>query len=602
MVSDHRRKRPRPSYSCMECTRRKLRCSKQIPCSTCVERGVAQYCRRRTGSSAYLRPQRNPKRDLPPTQVRCDHNRKRKSTSPMNPDTIDVHCAVPMLQASRPRRRVVDNVNEDTAVMLEFLALSRQRVSQIAQIDQSHIRGQSNILTEAYELLFTLKQVRTMMAYHQDCISWFQNVVHLPTFRDQCESLFANPTEVQPCWLALYYAMLAVSLKCTSILLFTTRLCYQKSLDSLHRADFMINHNLLSIQAIWADEVQRTQSARQQWLIDREVSKRVWWFLVRQDWLQIPFNNTYTIHPTQFNTPMPANCEEDVSLMYSTAGVIEHDQEHFTQGSYRMVLNRVAVLIWKTQDKMCQQGHPNSVDDGLRKLYTDVIQVDQDLGELMKKMPTFFRGPTTSSSMQEVHIKFQREVLFLALAHKFYSVHRHFQIPSFKDPWFAYTKVSCLPIIRRSLATIVSSPEEPYFCIVRSMWTVNTQVLTAAVWLLFELIFSRDDGRPLIDEEIRALALETSRFLQINQTKSRIAKRGFVLINTLLDSDRRIQSGDREHFNIKDIVSQVEGNDDHPTADLADLHCDAVNSGSILDWLARDITTWESIVGALEGV
>ncbi|RAH75893.1 putative C6 transcription factor [Aspergillus japonicus CBS 114.51] len=661
MSSGHRRKRPRPSYSCMECTRRKLRCSKQIPCSACVERGVAQYCRRRTGSSVSEARDPSPvfgassTRRIPddrgtPSVIPCSdainnlspasHSSPVRTqqgnitTSPMNPDTIDVHCAVPMLQESRPRRRVVDNVNEDAAVMLEFLALSRQRVSQIAQIDQTHIRGQSSILTEAYELLFTLKQVRTMMAYHQDCISWIHNVVHLPTFRDQCESLFADPTKVQPCWLALYYAMLAVTLyhadpgilqeidipSSTQM----SELCYQKSLDSLHRADFMINHNILSIQAIClliyvghnlgqsdrisvllasavriaqclclhrlgstsgegADEAQRTQSARQQWLIDREVSKRVWWFLVRQDWLQIPFNNTYTIHPTQFNTPMPANCEEDVDLMFSTAGIIEHDQEHFTQGSYTMVLNHVAVLIWKTQDKMCQQGHPNKVDDGLRKLYTEVIQADRDLRELMNKMPSFFRGPTTSSSMQEVHIKFQREVLFLALAHKFYSVHRHFQIPSFKDPWFAYTKVSCLPIIRRSLATIVSSPEEPYFYIVRSMWTVNTQVLTAA-------------------EEIRALALKTSRFLQINQTKSRIAKRGFVLINTLLDLDRRIESGDREHFNIKDIVSQVEGNDDHPTAAPADLHCDAVNSGSIVDWLARDITTWESIVGALEGV
>ncbi|PYI12916.1 hypothetical protein BO99DRAFT_486158 [Aspergillus violaceofuscus CBS 115571] len=621
MSSGHRRKRPRPSYSCMECTRRKLRCSKQIPCSACVERGVAQYCRRRTGSNDRGTPSVTPCSDAINNLSPASHSSPVRTqqgnitTSPMNPDTIDVHCAVPMLQESRPRRRVVDNVNEDAAVMLEFLALSRQRVSQIAQIDQTHIRGQSSILTEAYELLFTLKQVRTMMAYHQDCISWIHNVVHLPTFRDQCESLFADPTKVQPCWLALYYAMLAVTLyhadpgilqeihipSSTQM----SELCYQKSLDSLHRADFMINHNILSIQAIClliyvghnlgqSDRISvllasaRTQSARQQWLIDHEVSKRVWWFLVRQDWLQIPFNNTYTIHPTQFNTPMPANCEEDVDLMFSTAGIIEHDQEHFTQGSYTMVLNHVAVLIWKTQDKMCQQGHPNKVDDGLRKLYTEVIQADRDLRELMNKMPSFFRGPTTSSSMQEVHIKFQREVLFLALAHKFYSVHRHFQIPSFKDPWFAYTKVSCLPIIRRSLATIVFSPEEPYFYIVRSMWTVNTQVLTAAVWLLFELIFSRDDGRPLIDEEeIRALALKTSRFLQINQTKSRIAKRGFVLINTLLDLDRRIESGDREHFNIKDIVSQVEGNDDHPTAAPADLHCDAVNSG---------------IVGALEGV
>lgn len=46
-------------------------------------------------------------------------------------------------------------------------------------------------------------------------------------------------------------------------------------------------------------------------LIDLEVKKRVWWFIVRQDWLQVPFQNTYLIHATQFNTPVPLNCYED---------------------------------------------------------------------------------------------------------------------------------------------------------------------------------------------------------------------------------------------------------------------------------------------------
>lgn len=50
-------------------------------------------------------------------------------------------------------------------------------------------------------------------------------------------------------------------------------------------------------------------------VIDREVRKRVWWFLVRYDWLQIPFQNTCQIHYSQFNTPMPANCHDDEERM-----------------------------------------------------------------------------------------------------------------------------------------------------------------------------------------------------------------------------------------------------------------------------------------------
>lgn len=156
-------------------------------------------------------------------------------------------------------------------------------------------------------------------------------------------------------------------------------LCYQKSIDSLNAADFMKNHNIYSVQAIClliyighnsgqSDRIsvllasasriaqclnlhrlgfetpshilQRSDaSARKQLLIDREVAKRAWWFLVRQDWLQIPYNNTYNIHPSQFNTPMPKHCDEECSKMISSTGIIEQDKNHYTQGSYTSVLN-----------------------------------------------------------------------------------------------------------------------------------------------------------------------------------------------------------------------------------------------------------------------
>jgi hypothetical protein len=109
---------------------------------------------------------------------------------------------------------------------------------------------------------------------------------------------------------------------------------------------------------------------------------------------------------------------------------------------------------------MCQQGHPNQVKDGLRKLYAEVIQADHHLRDIIEKMPSFFRMSSEPTTGLPVHIKYQREVLSLALAHKvtssvfhficiapltafhqFHSIHRHFHIPSFKDPWFAYTKV-----------------------------------------------------------------------------------------------------------------------------------------------------------------
>jgi hypothetical protein len=195
--------------------------------------------------------------------------------------------------------------------------------------------------------------------------------------------------------------------------------------------------------------------------------------------------------------------------------------------------------------------------------------------------------------------------------------------------------------MRRSLATILSLPlNSPHTSIVRNMWTVNTQVITTAVWLLFELIFSRDTITPAFggagaaagavaaapttspidgqETEIRDLARKAAAFLHENenQTRSRIAKRGASLLNTLLAMDRALEMGDGDaRFDFRDVVSRVEGGDRLEvggggggggaqnvlnSAERA-YGGSGSGSGSIVDWLSRDAATWEDIMGALDG-
>lgn len=143
--------------------------------------------------------------------------------------------------------------------------------------------------------------------------------------------------------------------------------------------------------------------------------------------------------------------------------------------------------------------------------------------------------------------------------------------------------------MRRSLATLLSLPEDLYSSIVRSLWTVNTQILTTVVWLLFELIFSRGTGTQLLDAtEIRDLAIKSSNFLQQNQVKSRIAKRGVSLINTLLELDSNVERGDDAEFNLKEIISRVEKNDRDSRGQSGGLPSGELNGNSFVDWLSRD--------------
>jgi hypothetical protein len=125
-----------------------------------------------------------------------------------------------------------------------------------------------------------------------------------------------------------------------------SRILFDKSREMLYKSEFMDKHKLTSVQTICllvqvahnfdksdlicvlvSSAIRIAQclnlhrlglddpGAGVNEVIDREVRKRVWWFLVRYDWLQIPFQNTCQIHYSQFNTPMPANCHDDEERM-----------------------------------------------------------------------------------------------------------------------------------------------------------------------------------------------------------------------------------------------------------------------------------------------
>lgn len=163
-------------------------------------------------------------------------------------------------------------------------------------------------------------------------------------------------------------------------------MCYNKSIDSLYNADFMSRHSILSVQSIClliyvgynlgqSDKIsvllscgiriaqslcihrlgpdRTSPAATSKQLIDREVQKRCWWFLVRQDWLQIPFINTYSIHPTQFNTPMPKNCFEDYDRLIVDGLLVEQPKNTYTQTSYTSVLNDgMWIVLWYRASKL----------------------------------------------------------------------------------------------------------------------------------------------------------------------------------------------------------------------------------------------------------
>lgn len=125
-----------------------------------------------------------------------------------------------MTETATPQdeHKILETVSQDAAVTLEFLALSRQNILSVVQLDHQQQNEDGNT-SQPIDLIFTKTQVDEMMIYHEDNIAWVHNVVHMPTFRQQCKEMFEIPLSRHQMRLALYYAMLAVH---TAILLLDT--------------------------------------------------------------------------------------------------------------------------------------------------------------------------------------------------------------------------------------------------------------------------------------------------------------------------------------------------------------------------------------------
>lgn len=123
------------------------------------------------------------------------------------------------------------------------------------------------------------------------------------------------------------------------------------------------------------------------------------------------------------------------------------------------------------------------------------------------------------------------------------------------------------------------------------MWTVNTQVVTAANWIIFELLFSQEGEEATWNgHELRMLVEASLAFLETAQHKSRIARNGIKLLRMLLRAKDNVDADQRTQVDMEEIISCIRRNaaQEDPTQSEDVTAFDTV---MIEDWLPD----WDSI-------
>ncbi|KAJ3526429.1 hypothetical protein NM208_g11195 [Fusarium decemcellulare] len=382
----------------------------------------------------------------------------------------------------------------------------------------------------------------------------------------------------------------------------TCRLLFDKSIEALFKGGFMDEHKLTSVQAICllvqvahnfdksdlicvliSTAIRISQCLNLHRLgadrpgtasvkgdiqnaIDREVRKRVWWFLVRYDWLQIPFQNTCQIHLAQFNTPMPANSFDDAERMIQNGAVVSQPDDVCTSSSWTNCLNQLAVLVWKHQDRVFRVGYPGEDPDRIMRLYDQAIRADREIKDLYSSWPLALREiediQLDQPMLNSFPVGLMPGMVLICTAHKILTVHRHFQLSSFRDRRFAFSQLSCIAIAERSIESIQRWPDTLESRISRRMWTTLTHVVSCCITLVFALLFKSQNALTYDSTKVRRYIEFGKDFISQEEQFSSIARRGVKLLTALMNLEGCSDHSLDIEADIGDIVRRVATTDD----------------------------------------
>ncbi|KAG5753148.1 hypothetical protein H9Q72_003819 [Fusarium xylarioides] len=649
----------RSVLACTNCSRRKIKCSKTIPCTACVRQNKAAQCQREPVAVVSRRSagrfRASTALDGPPVPVLEAASLVTVSPIPVQEETRTVNPAddstattsddsLPQIDDRMIEQLLASLSTPDTrltneaADMLEFLTHGRRNILNqfIGKESLSTPMAQS---IQKWDTFLPVEDARSLLVLHEKHLTWMHNTVHMPTFiREFDENVLK--IECDRNWTALYYALLSQTLhhldndflywlpQPITVDSNASRILFDRSREMLYEAEFMDKHKLTSVQAICllvqvahnfdksdlicvlvsaAIRIAQCLNLHRLGLedpgagvndaVDREVRKRVWWFLVRYDWLQIPFQNTCQIHYSQFNTPMPANCHDDDRRMIKDGRIDAQPAETNTITTWTNCLAQMSIVMWRYHDRMLRVD--NTQSDDIDRRYDEVTRADEEIKSLYLSWSDTLRdvgtAPSDNLARDGLPMGLMPAMLLMSIAQKIFTIHRQFQLSCFRDRRYAFSQLSCVTIAERSIEAFQRWPDCLEARICCRMWTTLSYMISCSITLLFALLFKTQNTLTQDWERLRAYVEFGKKFLGKEAQASSIARRGVRLLGALTELERTSGFSSDIEADIGDTIRRVAlADDDGVEANLGEVYQMVFPYGQDLwESLMRDTTESE---------
>ncbi|KIX95335.1 uncharacterized protein Z520_08852 [Fonsecaea multimorphosa CBS 102226] len=302
---------PRRRLACRLCTRRKVKCDKQIPCHNCVKRGTPAECERDdaddTHAQSSISSARHQSNDdtsaVGALRVRVaeleaalqekiaeTNGAAQSSTTTPATDQAEGRTGTTRLRSSSPSQ---GSEIADAVTVLEFLAWGRMKDPDNAMLSPEALRvsehddGGIGISSPAEELdcyaldsgvnlvswlqilLPSRRQVYQLVDYHSNCMLWFHGSYLAPTLSKELASFYADhggkfdsKKGVALQWVALLFSIMAGTITSApahearkwgfaeSEARLLSQKWYKAVVVALNAANFTAHHSLHAVQAI----------------------------------------------------------------------------------------------------------------------------------------------------------------------------------------------------------------------------------------------------------------------------------------------------------------------------------------------------------------
>lgn len=428
-------------------------------------------------------------------------------------------------------------------------------------------------------LLPNVGHIWDLVNYHELSLLWYHGCYFGPLFRwelqsvladqDQEETLVINGLDLQ--WLGLLFSIIAGSLACAP----ERRLSqwgfqkaegsklsmqwYKASISCLSQANYTSNHSIYAVHTIATltmsahslgqsaelsvllggalkiaqslgldkldydsslEKITNTSTEEQRHkLIKREIGRRLWSQLCVQDWMSLPFNESYHIQPRHFTTTKPSNRNH--------LNMDPIPPEFPTYISYGNYLFEIAKLMVKHHEDILRATTQFTT-------YEHVLEYDSRMRTLATKgMPSYFHVVQPIDPAWPEWIPAARRSLTICFAHKIIMIHRAYIKQSFINSVYSMTRLTCLAAAK----TILNEAKQSKDLDGPIIWVDKAFCIVAALILCLDL-FHRPTSDPVFDTH-KELVTECTESLR-RFGGSAIATRGANLLAALLSERDRI--------------------------------------------------------------